>query len=56
MFSNITNQMSQVSSWIGAKKGEGDGSKSEEKVPTPTADFDGAPAADGVRYLLYCSF
>lgn len=49
MFAGITNQMSQVSSWIGAKKGEGDPSKpGEEKVVSPSAEPDDA-LAEGTR-------
>ncbi|KAL0275467.1 UNVERIFIED_CONTAM: hypothetical protein PYX00_003306 [Menopon gallinae] len=46
MFSGITNQMSQVSSWIGAKKGESmDQSKSgDEKAVSPSAETQDALA------------
>ncbi|KAK6631707.1 hypothetical protein RUM43_013771 [Polyplax serrata] len=45
MFSGITNQMSQVSSWIGAKKGDIDTSKSvDEKVISPNTETQDASA------------
>lgn len=42
MFSGLTNQ---VSSWMGAAKGE----PQDEEVPTPTKEATGEPAAEGER-------
>lgn len=42
MFSGLTNQ---VSSWMGAAKGE----PQDEEVPTPTKDATGEPSAEGER-------
>lgn len=54
MFSGITNQMSQVSSWIGAKKGESmDQSKSgDEKAVSPSAETQDA-LAEGTRWFFH---
>lgn len=50
MFSGLTNQ---VSSWMGAAKGE----PQDEEVPTPTKDATGEAAAEGekqrYRFFVY---
>lgn len=49
MFSGLTNQ---VSSWMGAAKGE----PQDEEVPTPTKDATGEATAEGEkqRSLFFC--
>lgn len=48
MFSGLTNQ---VSSWMGAAKGE----PQDEEVPTPTKEATAEPTAEGEkqRYIIF---